>query len=213
MQKELAQDSQPYISDRLRRRRGSDLNFHWCRVWCSLFPGRLSAARLTHMHNDLMRSPDDAGLMRSAVTGSSDAHLLWHLHLKHNRRCYRGISINVQHWTYFQIVFKWQEIYLLAQHFRSIATKAATNYCLQWLSVDYFDYRTIIHWKMWKIISSNWLFCLTDGLKPEDSFTAIHDKEKQQILNNNNIFHFALFRQQMEFDHLSWLNWPCFQGK
>lgn len=66
---------------------------------------------------------------------------------------------------------------------------------------------------MWKIMSSNWLFCLTDGLNPEDSFTAIHDKEKQQILNNNNIFHFASFRQQMEFDHLSWLNWPCFQGK
>lgn len=101
-------------------KRGSNLNFHWCRVWCSRFPGRLSAARLTHMHNDLMRSHDDAGLMRSAATGSCDAHLLWHLHLKHNRCWYRGISLNVQHWTHFRQYSNCRKYIYSHKHFRHL---------------------------------------------------------------------------------------------
>jgi len=38
---------------------------------------------LTHMHNDLMRSPVNESPTRSAVTGTSDVHLLCHLHVKH----------------------------------------------------------------------------------------------------------------------------------
>lgn len=43
---------------------------------------------LTHMHNDRDRSHDDAGLMHSAMTGTSDVCLLCHLPVKHiNTSC------------------------------------------------------------------------------------------------------------------------------